>query len=176
MTNLQTFLQQRDLSEVPWVTPKDSTVNALKKIQDSNAGAVLVRESSHIVGLFSERDCINSLIKRGASALVTSVAELMVTKIYYVTPEYHLEDCLKIMIQKQIHHLPIFSGGQILGLLNMELVVDALLEEKNFTITQLTHYITGSPVQEARLSVRSDNVRELHLVRAYEDDCCQLAI
>lgn len=175
MNNLQSYLQRQTLPEIPWVTPFDSTMNAIKKMYDGNAGAVLVRENSQLVGLFSETDCIRSLLKRGAATLISSVADVMTTKVFYATLDNQLEDCLRIMTQKKVRHLPVFSDENILGLLNLETVVSALLEEKDFTIAQLTHYITGSGFPDVTIEDCSDKFNEIALTRTTRE-YCQLAV
>lgn len=147
------------------LSPYDTVATALGKMSDNSLGAVLVMDEGDVVGIFSERDYARKLLLQKRSSLVTPIHEVMVRKVIYVTPDYSLEECLALMTKKHIRHLPVIdSQGEVLSLISIEDVVEEVLDGKEFMISELTRYVTGTPIAnyEAR---RPTNVRELFFIR-----------
>lgn len=146
------------------VSPYDTVAWAVRKMSDHNLGAIPVMDAGEIVGLFSERDYARKLLLYGKSSAITPIHDVMVRRVLYVTPDYLLEDCLALMTQKHIRHLPVLDErGKVLALISLEDVVEAVLEGKEFMISELTRYVTGSPLVDYSKR-RQDNVRELVFV------------
>jgi CBS domain-containing protein len=147
------------------VSPYDTVASVIQKMSDKDLGAALVMDEDEIVGLFSERDYARKLLLHGKSSLTTPIYEVMERKVIYVTPDYSLEECLALMTKKHIRYLPVMdSNGQALALLSIDDVVSAVLEGKEFIISELTQYITGSLTTNYEKKER-DNVRELIFIR-----------
>jgi CBS domain-containing protein len=161
MNTVKELLISTNKKKIFSVSPSDSVAKALRKMAVNNLGAILVMEEGKILGLFSERDYARKILLFGKSSLSTEINEVMAKKVIYVTPEYLLDECLALMTRKNIRHLPVLGvGGEVLALLSLEEVVEAILDGKEFMIAELTRYVTGSPVINYE-KVKKDNVREL---------------
>lgn len=128
-----------------WSVQPDSTVyEALQLMADKNVGAVLVLEDLRLLGILSERDYARQVTLKGKASRDTPVREIMTTKVVCVAPERTIEDCMALMTDKHIRHLPVLAGATLLGVLSIGDVVKAVISEKQFMIEQLESYITSS--------------------------------
>lgn len=127
-----------------WVTPDTSVFDALKVMEDKNVGALLVLEANKLVGIFSERDYARKVILKGKHSKNTPVKEIMNRKVVYIRPEQSIEDCMALMTDKRVRHLPVLEGNQLIGIISIGDVVKAIISEQEFTIRQLENYITGT--------------------------------
>ncbi len=129
-----------------WSISPDATVyEALKLMSDKEVGALLVLENKDVIGILSERDYARKVVLHGKFSKETKVNEIMSTKVMYVNPSANTEDCMALMINKHVRHLPVFEDEILIGLISIGDVVKALIDEKEFVIDQLVHYITGTP-------------------------------
>ncbi|HHX65932.1 MAG TPA: CBS domain-containing protein [Chloroflexi bacterium] len=130
-----------------WSIRPDATVyEALKLMADKNVGAVLViDEQDHLVGVLSERDYARKVILQGRFSQDTLVRDIMTDRVVYVRPEQRLEDCMALMTDKRIRHLPVMEDGKLLGVVSIGDVVKTIISEQEFVIEQLENYITGVP-------------------------------
>jgi CBS domain-containing protein len=129
-----------------WSVAPDSTVfDALKLMADKKIGAVLVIKDSKVVGIMSERDYARKVVLRGKSSVQLTVSEIMSDKVMYVDILQNVEDCMALMINKRIRHLPVFEKNNLVGFLSIGDVVKAIIDEKEFFIDQLTNYIKDTP-------------------------------
>lgn len=130
-----------------WSVAPDSTVyKALMIMADKSIGALLVvDESGNPVGVMSERDYARKVILVGKNSKETQVKEIMSSKVIFITPERSPEECMALMISKRIRHLPVMDNGKLTGFISIGDVVKAVLEEKEFMIDQLVHYIKDTP-------------------------------
>jgi CBS domain-containing protein len=126
------------------ITPEASTYEALELMAEKDIGALLVVRGERLVGVFSERDYARKVVLRGKTSRETTVAELMTQMVFYVTPQHAMEDCLALMTEKHIRHLPVLEGTQLVGIVTIGDVGKALISEQRTTIRDLETYITGS--------------------------------
>jgi CBS domain-containing protein len=130
-------------SEVFSVTADVSVLDALKLMAQHNTGALMVVNGKKIEGILSERDCVRKLELAGKTAKNTIVGEIMTDKVIYVEASQPLEECMALMIDKNIRHLPVFDGKELLGLISVRDVLREVVDVQKFLISQLEHYITG---------------------------------
>ncbi|WKZ52419.1 MAG: CBS domain-containing protein [Anaerolineales bacterium] len=127
-----------------WSVSSDATVfEALKLMAEKNAGAVLVINDGKVAGILSERDCIRRLDLQGRASRETKVAEIMTTKVLYVESSQSLDECVAIMIDKNIRHLPVYEEGKLIGIISVRDALKEMVDYRKFMISQLEHYITG---------------------------------
>ena len=133
---------------------QDATVyQALEVMADKNIGAVIVTdEAGKLSGIFSERDYARKMMIKGRDSHSTKVGEIMTTLVVSVNPETRLRDCMSIMTDKRIRHLPVFQADKLIGVISIGDVVKSLLSEQDYVISQqaykidqLENYISLSP-------------------------------
>jgi CBS domain-containing protein len=110
---------------------------------DKNVGAVLVRSDEEIEGIFSERDYARKVILLGKTSRETLVSEIMTTQVIYVEPDWTAEQCMALMTERRIRHLPVVEQGRLMGVISIGDVVRAVVDEQQFTIDSLRRYITS---------------------------------
>ena len=125
------------------VSPDMPVFEALGVMADKNVGALLVVEGERLVGVFSERDYARKVILKGKSSKDTPVQEIMSSHVLYVRPEQTIEDCMALMTDKRVRHLPVMEEGRVVGVISIGDVVKAIIAEQEFIIEQLQNYITG---------------------------------
>ena len=129
--------------EVLSVSPDISVFEALRVMADRNVGALLVIEGGRLAGIFSERDYARKVILKGKASKEIPVREIMTSHVLYVRPEQTIEDCMALMTDKRVRHLPVLEGERLIGVISIGDVVKAIIAEQEFIIEQLQNYITG---------------------------------
>lgn len=132
---------RRKGSEVYSIDADANVYSALELMAEKNVGALLVLNGDTPVGILSERDYTRKVILHGRSSLQTPVNKIMTREICYVLPGNTVEECLALITEKRYRHLPVFENGQLLGMVSIGDLVKASIEEKEFIIGQLEHYI-----------------------------------
>ncbi len=127
-------------TQVWYVTPSSTVLDALKLMAEQKIGAVLVVEAGKIVGIFSERDFARQAAN-GKVTLQSPVNDCMVGAVYYVTPDQSVESCMALMTAKRFRHLPVLDGDKLVGVISIGDVVKQLMLEKEMTIQSLEDYI-----------------------------------
>jgi CBS domain-containing protein len=126
------------------VSPEATVFEALQVMAEKEAGAVLVIENGKVKGILSERDYARKIVLHGKFSKDTSVKDIMSDKVIYVEPSQSIEDCMTIMINKKIRHLPVMENDRLSGIISIGDVVEAVLEEKESVIGELTRFIQGT--------------------------------
>jgi len=127
-----------------WSVRPDVTVfETLQLMAEKEIGAVLVFEGERLAGMFSERDYARQVILKGKASKDTRVVEVMTHRVTYVRPEQTVEDCMALMTDKHVRHLPVLDAGKVVGVISIGDVVKAVISEKQFIIEQLENYITS---------------------------------
>ncbi|HRQ22524.1 MAG TPA: CBS domain-containing protein [Anaerolineales bacterium] len=130
-------------SEVFSISPDATVFDALVLMEKHNTGALMVVKDNKVDGILSERDCVRRVDLAGKNAKTTKVNEIMTSKVIYVEAGQELEECMALMIDKNIRHLPVYDGKELLGLLSVRDVLKEVVDVQKFMISQLEHYITG---------------------------------
>jgi CBS domain-containing protein len=129
--------------EIYSTSPDSSVFDALKSMAKHNTGALLVMDGTNVAGILSERDCVRKVELAGKSAKDTRVLEIMTNKVITITANEELEECMTLMINRNIRHLPVYDGDKLLGLISVRDVLREVVEVQRSMISQLEHYITG---------------------------------
>jgi CBS domain-containing protein len=128
-----------------WSIAPDATVyEALTMMAEKNVGAVLVMEGNRLVGILSERDYARKIALHGKTSKDTLVREIMTERVMYVRPEQTAEECMALMTDKRVRHLPVMEGDEVIGIISIGDVVKSIISEQEFMIEQLERYIAGS--------------------------------
>ena len=125
------------------IGPGDSVYDAIELMADKEVGALMVMEGTKLVGVISERDYARKVILKEHSSKNLQVKEIMTTHVMYAQPDQTVEECMALMTEKRIRHLPILEGGQLLGVISIGDLVKSIIAEQRFIIEQLERYIGG---------------------------------
>lgn len=135
----------QDKGQEIWsVRPSTPVFTALELMADKNIGALVVMEGNRLVGILSERDYARKVILMGKSSKDTPVSEIMSANVFTVQPSETIVDCMTVMSEKQIRHLPVLENDDIVGVISISDVVGAIISDQDRTIGQLERYISGS--------------------------------
>ncbi len=129
--------------EVYSVSPDESVFSALELMADKNIGAVVVVENEKVVGILSERDYARKVILHGKTSKDTPVRDIMTEKVLYVRPDNTSDECMALMADKRIRHLPVLEHDKLIGIISISDIVHAIIEEDKYIIEQLENYIAG---------------------------------
>jgi CBS domain-containing protein len=134
---------RRKGNEVFTIAPEATVFEALEMMAKHNIGALLVMTGDEIKGIVSERDCIRKVDVMGRKARDTRVSDIMTSSVITVDANQPLEDCMSLMIDKNIRHLPVCEGKQLLGVVSVRDVLKEVIEVQQMMLSQLERYITG---------------------------------
>ena len=130
-------------SEVFAIPPDATVFQALKAMADHNTGALLVMNGEEMVGILSERDCVRKVDLAGRHVQETKVSEIMTGDVITVNCDQPLEECMSLMMEKGIRHLPVYDSHELMGLVSVRDVLKEMIEQQQVMLSQLERYITG---------------------------------
>jgi len=125
------------------IAPDALVYDALKLMADKEVGALLVLEGADLMGIISERDYARKVILKDKSSMDTPVREIMTQSVITVSPEQTIRECMGLMTDKHIRHLPVLENDQLIGVVSIGDVVKAIISQQEFMIEQLERYIEG---------------------------------
>jgi CBS domain-containing protein len=125
------------------VGPTTPIYETLQLMDEKNVGAVLVLDAGTLVGVFSERDYARKVVLKGKASKETPVGDAMTAPVTCVRPDQPIEECMALMTDKRVRHLPVIQNNQLTAVISIGDVVQAIISEQEFLIDQLENYITG---------------------------------
>jgi CBS domain-containing protein len=125
------------------IGPDMSVYDAVKLMAEKEIGALLVVEGEKPVGMVTERDYARKVILRGRTSQDALVSEIMTTHVLCARPDQSVEECMAIMTERRVRHLPVIENKKLIGMVSIGDLVKAIIDEQQFIIQQLEHYITG---------------------------------
>lgn len=129
-----------------WSIPPEATVlEAIQMMADKNVGALLVIQEGRLLGVLSERDYTRKIVLKGRSSKDTPVRAILSGRVVSVSPDHTVDECLRLMTEHRIRHLPVMDGAKILGVISIGDLVNSIISSQSSTIQQLETYITGYP-------------------------------
>jgi CBS domain-containing protein len=146
MKSVANILKSKADHGVYTIAPTATVFDALKLMADKNIGSLLVMEGKEIVGIVTERDYARKIVLLGRASPQTPVSEIMSASVLCVGPKHTTEQCMALMTQNRLRHLPVMDGGRLLGLVSIGDLVKDIISEQEFIIGQLERYITGARV------------------------------
>jgi CBS domain-containing protein len=123
------------------IAPNDSVYAAIERMSENNVGALLVLENEKLVGILSERDYARKVVLKGKSSKNTLIREIMTPDVLCVSPDTTVDECLALLTESRVRHLPVMDGGKLMGIVSIGDLVKQIISDKDFTIQQLEHYI-----------------------------------
>lgn len=145
MNGVAQILRAKPSTAVHAVRPDNTVYEAISKMAEHNIGALLVMDGGNIVGIVTERDYARKIVLADRSSKNTPVALIMTPQVLCVGSQQTTEECMAIMTQNRVRHLPVVDNGRLIGLVSIGDLVKDIISEQQFIIEQLEHYITGTP-------------------------------
>jgi CBS domain-containing protein len=143
MTSVAHILQSKQHRTVYTISPTARVLEAVRLMAEKSIGALLVMEGAQIVGIMSERDYARKVVLLGRSSSDTPVRDIMSAPVMYVRPDTTNEECMALMTENRLRHLPIIDKGELVGMISIGDLVKDIISEQKFIIEQLEHYIRG---------------------------------
>lgn len=144
MTTVAEILKSKPEAKVFSVSPSDSVLSALKLMADKRIGALLVMEGERIAGIFTERDYARKVVLLGRASIDTPIREVMTSAVRFVHPSNSAEQCMALMTENRLRHLPVLEGERVVGLVSIGDLVKSVISAQQFIISEMERYITGA--------------------------------
>jgi len=145
MRSVAEILKSKADQTVYTITPEASVFDAVKRMAEKNIGALVVTQGEEIVGIITERDYARKIVLMARSSKETAVREIMSPSVMHVRPVQRSVECMALMTEKRLRHLPVLDGGKLIGLVSIGDLVKDIISQQEFVIRQLEHYIAGEP-------------------------------
>jgi len=125
------------------ISPDDTVFEALRLMATKGVGALVVTKGEKMVGIVSERDYARKVILKGRTSRDTLVQEIMTSEVFTIHPDQTIEECMALMTERRVRHLPVIENRRVLGVVSIGDLVKAMLDEQEFTIRELKSYIAS---------------------------------
>ena len=125
------------------VKPEDSVLDAIRLMAEKGIGSLVVMEDQELLGIMSERDYARKVIIKGRSSESTAVSEIMTVNVFTTSSSETVNDCMSVMTEKKIRHLPVVEDSAVIGMISIGDLVEAIISDQQEEIEQLEHYISG---------------------------------
>jgi len=125
------------------VRPDDSVYDAIRTMANENIGSLVVLDGDRPIGIITERHYARKVVLRGRESPTTQVRDIMEANFLYARPDQTVEECMAVMTDKRVRHLPVIDGGRLIGLISIGDLVKSIIGDQKFIIDQLEHYIHG---------------------------------
>lgn len=144
LTDTISSVLKRKGGAVALIAPQQSVYEAIAKMAEQGIGSLLVVDRGKLTGIISERDYARKVVLKGKSSRDTQVADIMTTPVIFVTPQHPVEECMAIMTESRIRHLPVMQDDEIVGIVSIGDLVKWIISEQEGTIRHLENYIAGT--------------------------------
>jgi CBS domain-containing protein len=142
MTTIRQILSQK--GRKVWSISQDlMVIDALKMMADKNIGSLAVMNGDKFVGIVTERHYAREVFLKGRASPTTAIRDIMTTSVVCAKPDQSVEECMALMTEKRIRHLPVIEGNDVVGLVSIGDLVKSIISDQEFTISQLEHYVHG---------------------------------
>ncbi|WP_321844847.1 CBS domain-containing protein [Paraburkholderia bannensis] len=145
MTSVAQVLKSKPEQVVHTIGANDSVYDAIRLMAEKHIGALVVMDGEAIVGIVTERDYARKIVLMDRSSKTTAVRDIMTPHVRFVQLEQTTYDCMALMTERRMRHLPVMEDGKLIGMVSIGDLVKEIIAEQQFTISQLEHYITGGP-------------------------------
>ena len=125
------------------LAPDDTVFDAIKLMAEKSIGALAVLKAGKLIGMITERDYARKVILKEKSSKAISISDIMTTKVIYARSDQSVDECMAVMTEKRVRHLPVFEAEKLIGIVSIGDLVKAIIEEQQFVIEQLEQYISG---------------------------------
>ncbi len=125
------------------IHPESSVFEAVQMMADREVGALVVMDGEQLVGILSERDYARKVILQGRSSRETPVRDIMSSRVFSAAPDWSIEQCMAVMTEKRIRHLPVQQAGEMVGMISIGDLIKVIIDDQEFVIRQLENYITS---------------------------------
>jgi len=125
------------------ISPDETVFDAIVRMAEKNIGALLVMSGNRLVGVVSERDYTRKVALKGKSSRETRVGDIVTTPVISVSPTHTIEQCMRLMTENRVRHLPVLEGDEVIGIVSIGDLVNWIISAQSVTITQLESYISG---------------------------------
>jgi CBS domain-containing protein len=143
MTTVAGILKSKRDKNVYTIAPTATVYDALARMAEKGIGALLVMDGDKVVGIITERDYARKVALMSRTSKETLVRDVMTSPVMYVRPDQTSEECMALMTENRLRHLPVMEGGKLIGLVSIGDLVKDIISEQQFIIEQLEHYIVG---------------------------------
>ena len=130
-------------AEIIAIGPDAPVYDAIRLMAERSIGALLVMENETLLGIFSERDYARKVVLQGKTSAATPIRDIMTAKVVFARPSSSIDECMALMSERRIRHLPVMDSNVVVGVLSITDLVRAQIAEQQFVIEQLEHYIHG---------------------------------